>query len=133
VILLDIVSKGAFLRSSPVATATMRLHRTLVIPRGAGSASRLHKFVEVDVITQMKTEMKRPWKCGASTIVRRRPRGTVSCWLGTFAIVQQLEHHVVELYEADVQSLLPATQVRNSDCCGFIFGSIASISSFNVL
>jgi hypothetical protein len=55
VILLDIVSKGVFLRPSSVVTATILLHRTLVIPRRIDSASR-------SCTNLLKSMSSRRWK-----------------------------------------------------------------------
>src|SRR5215469_11153932 len=60
----------------------------------------------------------RSWIRWTSMVVRRCPGGAGTRRLGTFTIVKEFQNHVVELYEADVQSLLPSTQVWDSDCRG---------------
>src|SRR5262245_20163847 len=73
--------------------------------------------------------MERPRVRRTSKAVGGCPGGAAARWLGTVAIVEQLQNHVVELEETDVQSLPPAPQVRHSYCRG----ADALIESFDLV
>ena len=71
------------------------------------------EFVEIDVVANVKADMHHAGKGRAHVVERLGKGGTAAGGLLGVAVLQQLDYHIVELDEANVQTLCAASEVRN--------------------
>src|SRR5262249_48603474 len=90
----------------------------LYLSHTAAGAFRLkitHELRKIHVIANVEADMHRPRICWAHVIARFRPAVSISHGLFSSAILQEFNHEIIELDEADIQSLRTVFQVGHSD------------------
>ena len=88
----------------------------------------MDELVEVDVVADVEADVHRA-RIGRAHMVARLGEAVAAAHrLVGIAILQQLDHHIVELHEAHVEPLLAAGEVRHADRARIDRRARASIS-----
>ena len=89
----------------------------------------MDEVVEVDIVANIKADMHRARIGGAHVFARFGEAVAAALGLIGVAVLQQFDHHVVELDEAHVEPLRPAGEIGNGDRSRVDLRSFAMISS----